>query len=203
MTKKTSEALRLLALHHHEFIAAARALYGNDSRVKNYAEDYVQEAYLKLSKYDNLYQRIINEKGKATKGYMFFCLRSIILNDFKKVRTPKFQFIGTQYDIAERLLMNPAFENLFEDSIDPYIEAITKIEDKIYKILKEKLEWFDFELFRVYMTSGKSSRTLAKETGLGVQTIYLSLKKSKALLAEYLDEDYLDLINGDYSKIKK
>lgn len=194
INKNTVKALQLLAVHHKEFISVAKSLYGNDSRVKNYAEDYVQEAYLKLSRYDDLYEKIITKKGVASKGYMFFALRSIILNDFKKVKSIKYNFLGDQYDIEEKYM-------LVETPVDPYVEAVQKMEDKVYSVLKNRIDWFDYELFKTYIKSGKSFRTIAKETGLGIQTIYLSVKKSKAIISEELDEDYQDLLNGDYSKI--
>tara|TARA_R110000744_G_scaffold221846_3_gene340838 strand:+ start:278 stop:868 length:591 start_codon:yes stop_codon:yes gene_type:complete len=194
INKNTNRALQLLSVHHKEFISVAKSLYGNDARVRNYAEDYVQEAYLKLSRYDDLYDKIITKKGVASKGYMFFALRSIILNDFKKVKAIKYNFLGDQYDIEEKYM-------LVENPLDPYVEAVQKMENKVYDVLKGRIDWFDFELFKTYIKSGKSFRTIAKETGLGIQTIYLSVKKSKAIISEELDEDYQDLLNGDYSKI--
>ena len=192
---KTSIALEKLAKHHKEFVVVAKALFGNNAKVANYAEDYVQRAYLKLSRYDDLYDKIINKKtGEATKGYMFFCLKSIILNDFKRVKELKYNFLGDEYDMEEKF-------NLIDSDVDPYIEAISKLEDKVYTVLKDNVDWFDYELFKTYIQSGKSFRTLAKETGLGVQTIYLSVKKSKAVLMDLLSEDYEDLLNGDYNKI--
>ena len=81
----TNKAIELLAVHHSEFINTAKAIAGNNFDVANYAEDYVQDSYLKLLGYDDLYDKIIDGE-KASKGYMFFALRSTIINDLKKVK---------------------------------------------------------------------------------------------------------------------
>ena len=85
---------------------------------------------------------------------------------------------------------------------DPVDEAVDILEEKMYSIAKDGNKWFDYKLFKTYMETGKSFRTLAKETGLGIQTIYLSIKKTKIMIADALFEDYQDLINGDLELIK-
>ena len=57
------------------------------------------------------------------------------------------------------------------------------------------------KLFEKYLFSGKSYKTIAEESGLGDKTIYLSVKKSKLIIAEALHEDYLDFLNGDFDLI--
>lgn len=190
MESKTKKALELLTVHHKEFVKAAKAIAGNHRDVQNYAEDYVQEAYLKLSRYDDLYERIV-KNGKATKGYMFFALRSIIINDIKKKSNLDYNHLGDQYDFEEKFMH-------IDEGIDPQIIAREEIENRIYEILEKELHWFDYYLFRVYLGTGKSFQTIATETGLGVQTIYLSIKKAKLAIAESLYHEYVDYINGNY-----
>ena len=186
------KAIELLSVHYSDFVDAAKSLAGNNFKVRNYAEDYVQEAYIKLLKYDDLYDKIV-EGEKASKGYMFFALRSIIFNDLKKVKEPKYNHVGDQYD------MDYCFE-LLDEGIDPKIEAIESLETKMYEVLKaESDDWFDYELFRKYLKTGKSFRVLAEESGLGIQTIYLSIKKSKLIIAEHLYNDYLKFTKGEYN----
>jgi len=186
------KAIELLSVHHSDFVDAAKSLAGNNFKVRNYAEDYVQEAYIKLLKYDDLYDKIV-EGEKASKGFMFFALRSIIFNDLKKVKEPKYNHVGDQYD------MDYCFE-LLDEGMDPKIEAIESLETKMYEVLKaESDDWFDYELFRKYLKTGKSFRVLAEESGLGIQTIYLSIKKSKLIIAEHLYNDYLKFTKGEYN----
>lgn len=172
-----------MAVHHKEFIKAAKAIAGNNMEVRNYAEDFVQDAYIKLSKYDDLYDRIC-KNGKATKGYMFFALRSVIINAIKKKSNLKFEHCGDQYDVEYRFMLE-------DEGMDPKFLSINKLEDKMLEVLKNKVSWFNFELFKLYMTSGKSFQTLADESGLGVQTIYLGIKTCKLTIAENLYQDYL------------
>lgn len=193
---QTAEALTLLARHHKEYINTVKSLYGNNFSIINYAEDYVQEAYLKLSRYDNLYDKVVKPDGSVSKGYMFFCLRSIVINNLKKKRVTKYNYIGDEYDMEEKFM-------LLDNPRDPVERAVEILEDKMYKIAEDGNDWFDFKLFQTYMQTGKSFRTLAKETGLGIQTIYLSIKKTKILIAEKLYEDYQDLVNGDLELINK
>lgn len=181
----TSKAIELLAVHHKEFVDTARAIAGNNFDVANYAEDYVQDSYMKLMKYDDLYDKII-DGDKASKGYMFFALRSTIINDLKKVRKCRYSHVGDQYDMEEKYMV-------IDEPRDPKEAELEAIEVKMYEILKEKSDdWFDYELFRTYIKTKKSFRVLAEETGLGIQTIYLSIKKSKLIIAEALHEDYLN-----------
>ena len=69
--------------HHKEWVAMVVSLGGG-----MYSEDIVSEAYIKLNKY-NCEDKIIR-KGKVSKGYMYFVLRSIFINYIKaknKIRT--------------------------------------------------------------------------------------------------------------------
>lgn len=180
---KTAEALTLVAKHHNEFVNTAKSLYGNNHDVANYAEDFIQECYLKLSRYDNLHDKVIKPDGTVSKGYIFFCLRSVILNALKKKRIIKYNYIGDEYDMEEKYM-------IIDEGRDPVDEARDNIEELMYKVAEENSDWFDYKLFRTYLETGKSFRTLAKETGLGIQTIYLSIKKTKLIVADKLFDLY-------------
>ena len=187
MNPRTAEALTLVAKHHKEFVNTAKSLYGNNFDVSNYAEDFIQECYLKLSRYDNLHDKVIKPDGTVSKGYIFFCLRSVILNALKKKRVIKYNYIGDEYDMEEKYM-------LIDEGRDPLDEARDNIEELMYKVAEENSEWFDYKLFRTYLETGKSFRTLAKETGLGIQTIYLSIKKTKLIVADKLFDLYKETI---------
>ena len=105
MNPNTSRALEMLARHHKEYVNTVKSLYGNNHKAINYAEDYVQQAYLKLSRYDNLYDKVVRPDGSVSKGYMFFCLRSIVINDLKKKRVTKYNYLGDQYDMEEKYML--------------------------------------------------------------------------------------------------
>lgn len=188
------KAIEMLSKHHSEYIEMAKAIAGNHVNVKNYAEDYVQLAYMRLMRYDDLYDKVISAKGKVQKGYMFFVLRSIIVNDIKKRSSLKYNYVGDQYD----------FEEVFmhvETPRDQRTEALERLESLMLEKLKTRVHWFDYNLFETYLSSGKSFKTISRESGIGLRTIYLSIKKSKLIIAEELHEDYLDYINGDFDLI--
>jgi len=185
----TNRAIELLAKHHSEFITMAKSIAGNNFEVRNYAEDFVQDAYIKLMKYDDLYDKIITN-DKASKGYMFFAVRSIVLNELKRVKKCRYNFVGDEYDMEEKFMLE-------DRGVDPQKYQEEAIESMMYNVLKESVEWFDYELFRTYLKTGKSFRVLAEESGLGIQTIYLSIKQSKLIIAEQLYEDYIDFKNGE------
>ena len=189
-----NQALEMLAVYHVEYIKMARAIAGNNNEVFNYAEDFVQEAYLRLARYDDLFDKVVTSKGKVSKGYMFFCLRSIIVNAIKKKSNLKYNYLGSQYDFEETY-------NFVETGLDQEKLGVEALETKMYQILKEEAKWFDYELFKTYLTSGKSFRTIAEESKIGIRTIYLSIKRSKMIIAEKLYEDYQDFVNGDYDLI--
>lgn len=187
-------ALEMATSHHAEYVTMAKAIAGNNFNVRNYAEDYVQEAYARLLRYDDLYDKIITKKGKVSKGYVFFVLRSIIINDIKKKSNPKFNHLGDQYDFEEKYMH-------VDKGRSKETEAMETLEVKMLEKLKDRVQWFDYELFKTYLKTGKSFKVIAQESGLGVRTIYLSIKKSKLVIADALHEDYLDFKNGEFDLI--
>jgi DNA-directed RNA polymerase specialized sigma24 family protein len=189
-----NKALEMLAEYHSEYIKMARAIANNNNEVYNYAEDFVQEAYLRLARYDDLFDKVVNTKGKVSKGYMFFVLRSIIVNAIKKKSNLKFNYLGSQYDFEETY-------NFIDEGVDRDKLGLEAIEQKMYSIVKDGSKWFDYSLFKTYLETGKSFRTIAEESGIGIRTIYLSIKRSKLLIAEKLHEDYQDFLNDQHELI--
>ena len=189
-----NKALEMLAEYHSEYIKMARAIANNNNEVFNYAEDFVQEAYLRLARYEDLFDKVVNTKGKVSKGYMFFVLRSIIVNAIKKKSNLKFNYLGSQYDFEETY-------NFIDEGVDRDKLGLEAIEQKMYSIVKDGSKWFDYSLFKTYLETGKSFRTIAEESGIGIRTIYLSIKRSKLLIAEKLHEDYQDFLNDQHELI--
>ena len=192
---KTSEALTLIDTHRKEFLRTIKNLYGNNFTAANYAEDYMQEVYLKLSRYDNLHDKVIKPDGTVSKGYVFFVIKSIIINDLKKKKVIRMRFdgdfINVENNAAAKAHRTSVGWDLITDNGRDVTETLRdEVEMEMYRIAEDKLHWFDFQLFKTYLSEGKSFRTLAAETGLGIQTIYLSIKASKVMIAEELFEQY-------------
>ena len=156
MNSKTNIALTKIAKHHKEFIETAKKLWGNNHDVYNYAEDYVQNVYIKLAKMDNLHDKVIKPDGSVSKGYVFFCLRSVVLNDLTKKKRVKYSHLGDQYDLEEKYM-------LIDSGRDFTDAARDEIEELMYKVAEEGSHWFDYKLFKTYLETGKSYRALAAE----------------------------------------
>lgn len=195
MKRDKNTAIELLYAHHTEFIETAKALAGNHFRVRNYAEDYVQDAYLKLLRYDDLYDKIIVD-GQASKGYMFFVIKSIIINDIKKKSNLNYVFYGNAEEMDELM------DHTVGERTDTRI-AKEAIEDKMYELInkaaddpKKELDRFDALTFRKYLETRKSYAKMAEESGVGERTIYMAMQRCKKLIAEELYEDYREFINN-------
>ena len=187
LSPENSQALRLIDAHRAEFISTIQRVYGTNFKAKNYAEDYLHEVYLKLSRYDNLHEKVIKPDGSVSKGYVFFAIRSVVLNDIKKKKAA----VGRLSDACDGAGVRG--ELLMDEGRDATDIKRDEIEEEMYRVAEANLHWFDFQLFKTYLSEGKSFRLLAAETGLGIQTIYLSIKKTKMLIAEKLFEQYSNL----------
>ena len=57
-------------------------------------------------------------------------------------------------------------------------------------------------IFQEYIKTGKSIRTLAKQSKISKDSIFQTLKNCKAKLKEKVGEDWEDFKNEDFDKIK-
>lgn len=186
----TRTAIRLLSKYHSDYVDMVKAIAGNNMTVRNYAEDYVQEAYLRLMRYEDLYDKVIDsETEKVSKGYVFFVLRSIVINDIKKKSNLDYSFMGDEYDMEEKYMLVEEF--------DAQRQAEDELEQKMFRLLDKAvadptsdIEWFDSAVFKKYCTTRKSYKTISEESGVGNRTIYLSMKRCRLYIAEQLYDDY-------------
>ena len=122
--------LEIVARQHKEWILMAQKM-----GAKSYSEDIVQEAYIKLHLYAKP-EKII-KKGKVSKGYMFFVIRSIYLdyvinrNKIKKINIDDYyKDEGFKEIKPEHLHKFTANDNLAEQ------EAIDRLVNKMDKELE-------------------------------------------------------------------
>lgn len=199
------KAIEIAYKYHKELVKRVGVFIGGHHEGKNYAEDIVQDVYIKLLKYDDLYDKIIKKDGTLSLGYMFFTIRSVAKNHIKKKSNLNYNFGYWNSDSIENEDDVNKFVSPFEREDQTQEEvterALERLEVRMLEVLKEKVDWFDFKLFEKYLFSGKSYKTIATESGLGDKTIFLSIKKSKLIIAEALHEDYLDFLNGDFDLI--
>ena len=185
------EWLAKVAEHHKTYIT-----WVNKWGEYDYAEDLVQEMYLKLHKY-NLESKLFRD-GKLSKPYVWFVLRSVYGDFYKSKKLIDKVRIGEGFEIE--------YENTDTNSFNALENLLEKIEDE-----KTKWHWYDVMMFDIYMKNkgtthnrsgeGISMRQLAKETGISLISIFQTIKNCKARLNDNVLEDYEDYLNGDYERI--
>ena len=181
---KETDFLKEVAKHHKEWVRTSKALGAGD-----FAEDIVQEMYIKLYKYANA-EKIIKE-GILQKGYIFFTLRSILyaLKNQQNLiykEEIKDNLLEDNTDLEE----HKAF-NRFCNLIDGYL--INQEKDK---------NWYNAKIFQVYRDTNLSMRKMAKLSNISWVSIFHTLKNVKQDLRNNFQEDWEDYLNGDYDKIR-
>ena len=156
--------------------------------ITDYAEDIVQEAYIRLIKYAKPYNIIKN--NKVSRGYMFFTLRSLYFQYYHSKR--KIQKVSI--DDEENLLQIADETNLEEH------EAFNRICVFIDEVA-EDWTWYDRKLFKLYRDTDLSIRKIAAETNISWVSIFNTLKNCKTDVRSKLGETYEDYKNEDYDRI--
>jgi hypothetical protein len=122
----------------------------------NYAEDVVQEAYIKV------YGKDINE------AYFYYTLRSLTMDLHSK------KVIKTEITKeVEYSLREDESNELAEELAQPYIEFI------------DTWDWYDKKLFMLWVNNRISIRKLSRETNIGFMSVYNTIKKCKQRLKEW------------------
>lgn len=170
----------------------------------DYAQDIVQEAYIKLAKY-KCKDKIIRN-NKVSKGYMFFVIRSLYYNYAKaksKIRKVELEpkMTKAEYKDGHRGALHGRikFEVTSTDSIEQE-KAFGRLCAKMDNELN-KLHWYDKRIFEIYRDTPLSIRGMSKETKISFVNIFHTLKKVKQIMKEKFSEDYEDYLFGDYERI--
>lgn len=176
--------LELLSLRHQEWITMARAV----GCPEFYAEDVVQEVYIRLYKYrDSIYDKLILPDDEVNTFYMFVSIRNM-------VRTiMKLEGVYINYE-----------EFYYEESNDnPDLDMEEAFGRLITKMRNEANSWgrYHSKLFNVYYMTDFSMRDIASGTGISLTHIYNNLKEYKKIIIDKYKEDYEDFKNQDYDKL--
>lgn len=203
MNNLNSIALKEIYKYHNEWINATKALYGNNARVKNYSEDFVQEVYMKLAKIKNLHEKVIKADGTLSKGYVFFCLRSIVLNDLRKKKVINYTHVGDLFDIEDKIESTGVkakhlrerkairfISNVIDDGRDETRVNRERIEDKLLKMLETRCK-----IVNEYAKTGKSYRDIAGKNEFSTQLIYNRMKSFKKDVESELGQEYIANFN--------
>lgn len=169
---QSSNWLNIVAKEHKYFVNVVRT-FGED----NYAEDIVQEMYIRIHKYTSP-DKIVKD-GQVNKGFIWFVLRNIYVDFCKqKNRIQKTDLNEATYVMTEK-------ENN---------EALDKLYEKIDREI-ESWHWYDEKLFKLYRDSGLSMREIEQKTKISLTSIFHTIKHCKARINAAIKEEYYDVLN--------
>jgi RNA polymerase sigma factor (sigma-70 family) len=170
-----------VAKHHKEYIKTIEN-FGEYF----YAEDLVQEMYIRLITKNKELQVIVN--GQVNRYYIYLTLRSLFVDFYRQ----KSKVI--KVDVSEILTLQQIDE----------IEEHEAFGDLMQKVNNELKTWhyYDQLLFKLYKDTDKSMRDISQDTNISLRSIFCTIKSCKERLKENVSEDYEDYINQDYELIK-
>jgi len=179
--KMNEHSFIVLEKHHKEWVDIIRK-FGE----KTYAEDLVQETYIRIYRSNSSHKAVVN--GKPNKAFMYITLRNNYLTFVRekskghKVDLENIQLESKIESEDNRYIANDVLDELIEDEVNNW-------------------HWYDKKLFLLYMNNDISMRSLAKETKISLSSIANTLKNCKIRLRETIGEDYEDYTNKDYHLI--
>jgi DNA-directed RNA polymerase specialized sigma24 family protein len=189
-----TEFLEALGKNHKEWLQIAKNL-----GAKDYAEDIVQESYLKIIKYGK--NKNVYSNGKFSKAYMYFTIRSVFINYIKqKNKVHKIQI--------EQFYKDKGFIEIPDQDIHKFTANNNIEKENAFWRLCEKMDkelnnwhWYDKSIYELYRDTDLSIRGLSSETKISAVNIFHTLKKGKDKIRDKFSEDYEDFKNGDYNQI--
>lgn len=150
-----------------------------------YAEDLVQEMYLRLYRLTTP-ERIIKD-NEVNKSFVWITLKNMHLQL-----------------VRERKKMNKInideFTNISDTDNTELFEALNRLDEHI-KNECDSWHWYDTMLFKLYINSEMSMRDVSTETGISLTSIFETLKKCKERLTFTTGEHYEDIRNKDYERV--
>lgn len=171
----------ILVKHHKEWVSIVKN-FGEH----NYAEDIVQEMYIRIHNSNAGEKVIIN--GEANVAYIWRILKNTFIT-YEKQKS-KIQKIDIDSIIS-----------LSSEEVDiPYHKALNTIQEKIEEEV-DRWHTYDKILFELHVQEGQSMRTLAKGTNISLKSIFNTLKNCKGRLKNEIEEDFIDLKNEEYERI--
>ena len=170
--------LHLLASKHKDWVKMAYSFGAGD-----YAEDIVQEMYIRLNKYVEDPERIMY-KGEPNKLFVWVTLRNMVRNFQNKKSMVIYSGDMVEYDQEEQ-----PFD--YEEA-----EGFERLIEKMWESTSD-LHWYDKKMFEIYHTTDMSMRDIEKETKISLFSIFDTLNKTKNYVREEIKEDYQDYENGE------
>jgi RNA polymerase sigma factor (sigma-70 family) len=195
------EWFKQITNYHHEWIAIMKS-FG----AKDHAEDIVQEVYIRLL--DRADKEKLFNDGKLNKAFIYFALRNTWIYIKRKQRSNRENKNRIELVYFKQYKNDPKYKEDIFLSMESE-ELNQKQKHNKYEIILNKINeeidswhWYDSMLFKEYVSSGKSIRTLAKETKISRDSIFQTLKNCKTRIKNVIGEDWEDFRNKDYHLIK-
>jgi len=191
--------LKFVSSFHKDWYRIAYSFLGN----KEDAEDAVQNVYMLLDRY-NVQKDKIMYGDDVNRFFMYRTIKNECLQHIRKHKPT--------------ISIDDIVLNDYDEDNDGEL-AYNRILEKIDKEI-ETWEYYDKNLFEVYMYSGLSFRKMANGTdkvprlisrnkfilanvgnGISVSSMFTTIKKCRLKLVAKFGEDFEDYFNNDYDKI--
>ena len=173
------DALTILSKYHKEWLNIVR-LFGDNE----FAEDIVQDVYLKVHQYN--YQEKIIIDGEPNRALMWILLRNTTYRENKIAPN----------DLSIELVRDLSADELRVEKHESLDTIYDKVEQEI-----SRWDWYDQKLWKIYKDEQKSMRQISDETGISLKSIFLTLKSCKERIRQSVGEDYTDFINQEFELI--
>jgi len=140
------------------------------------ANELVQQMYLKLGeiqiKEGNL-NKLINYNGQINTVYVFKVLQNLFY-DSKKNKQIGLDYISNEYEI----------DNV-EEVEEEYHIVLAKM-----KVVILSFNEYEQMLLELYFVHNRSLREIAKRTGIGIHSIFNTIKNAKEKIRKTIEKDY-------------
>lgn len=151
-----------------------------------YAEDIVQDMYLKINSLENNGKIMYENTGEVNYWYIILTLRSVC-----------YDFLKSQNKYVDWSVVEVESES---NDVSKE-EAFNRLYSKIIEATNE-FGKYGSKLSQVYFKTDLSLRQIASETNISLSSIFHSIKVYKSILQDKFGEDFEDYKNGDYNHIK-
>lgn len=172
--------LELLAKKHSFWINTVKGLGCNPE----YAEDVVQDAYIKMDKYLSMKTNIDFNGNDVNTYYFYFTLRSVYINLIKKKTVD-----NSSVEFISGLVYGDESQQITIKDFDDNDSELTELMNDIFKEVNS-WDFYHKNMFIAYFTTDSSLRKIGKKANIGTASLYNSTKKYKKIIQSKFQADY-------------
>ncbi len=176
MTK--NQVIQDIAKYHVEWV---RFVYKNSLNLnqKRNAEDYVQDAYIKILKYSSFDPvKYYAADGNINKKYFFRTIKSILIDDHKK----KAIITISLNEKCKRKLLKIADKTDVKQNLEVVFNKIEKTINNMY--------WYDKKMLNLYVYHIPSIRKISTATTISSKSVFKTLKRCKLTIKKEVAKEY-------------